>query len=354
MFQIFFAILKIQQQELPSSNTGLMIGLGIAAAFVFAVIALILFFPDRIPGCVRAVLRFLNWIFKCLRRIKQLFLGRKPEKHRYLTFRDIEKKIDELGYSYDAEQDIFYSNLYAWQRDFGYCRFYDESNTSIGIILDCDPINFRYNGKEWMIEFWKGQYGMAAGCEIGIYTAEGPKLMMPGGFNATFYNCVGDDDLMRMSLTLKKNGVPLFYRAARHWWLTGFMLGEFSEPSELSIDVKIELKSTAMRNAFWMGLNEAGYDDEELTVGKYTIAFTFAKPHTEQPLGRVPALEWLQQRKNQTLCETYAEITEPYDALDGKMKAIQKLAPDLFDEIFNLGRQKSFYKTYDIINRQKR
>jgi hypothetical protein len=54
-----------------------------------------------------------------------------------------------------------------------------------------------------------------------------------------------------MSYVLKKNGETLFTRQAKHWWLTGFRLGEFSEPYELTMEVSVTLKDVFMRNAFW-------------------------------------------------------------------------------------------------------
>ena len=41
----------------------------------------------------------------------------------------------------------------------------------MGMIIDCEPVRFYYGGKKWLIELWKGQYGMTTGCEIGVYTA---------------------------------------------------------------------------------------------------------------------------------------------------------------------------------------
>ena len=70
-------------------------------------------------------------------------------------------------------------------------------------------------------------------CEIGVYSTEGPDLNIPGVFNGTFYYCVDDEDLLEMSYTLYKKDKVLFRYHDIHWWLTGFSLGEFSEPSDL-------------------------------------------------------------------------------------------------------------------------
>ena len=81
----------------------------------------------------------------------------------------LEEIIHNLGYGYDKWQDIFYSKLNGWQRDMGYCRLYDEVAAPMSMIIDCEPIYFEYDNKKWLIEFWKGQYGMTTGCEVGVY-----------------------------------------------------------------------------------------------------------------------------------------------------------------------------------------
>lgn len=108
-----------------------------------------------------------------------------------------------------------------------------------------------------------------------------------------------------MSYTLKKNGNPLFTREGKHWWLTGFKLGEFSNPSELTMDITITLHNVIMRDAFVTGLWNAGYPLDEFTRNGTTVSFTFAKPYTPPPLTRIPKTDQLIQRKNELLCVNY-------------------------------------------------
>jgi len=101
---------------------------------------------------------------------------------------------------------------------------YDEAAAPLGMIVDCEPIHFEYKGKRWLIQFWKG-----------VYATDKPDINIPGLFKGTFYNSIKDDEFLWMSFTLKKNGKVLFERGDRHWWLTGFKLGEFSQPWELTM-----------------------------------------------------------------------------------------------------------------------
>lgn len=89
---------------------------------------------------------------------------------------ELNRDLKPFGFAYDPSQDLFYSLMDCWQRNFGYCRLYDEATATFSMIIDCEPIYFRYGGKKWLIEFWKGQYGMTTGGEIGIYYTTGPRL----------------------------------------------------------------------------------------------------------------------------------------------------------------------------------
>lgn len=261
----------------------------------------------------------------------------------------LDETIETAGYAYDWKQDIFYSILNPWQRDMGYCRLYDEAAAPMGMIIDCEPIYFEYDNKRWLIEFWKGQYDMTTGCEIGIYVTDGPDLNIPGIFNGTFYRSVSDKELISMAYIVKKNNKRLFRREDKHWWLTGFKLGEFSEPSELTMYLTLTLKDEIMRDAFVEGLKKAGYVDDEIFIMWNTVGLVFDKPHTPQPLTRTEKTDWLIQKKNQLLCEKYHEITGPYNTFPEKIKALQEQAPDLYESFLHVGKTNGLFETFEKI-----
>lgn len=242
------------------------------------------------------------------------------------------KTIRAVGYEYDPKQDIFYSNLYAWQRNHGYCKLFDDAAAVFSMIIDCESVYFDYDGKRWFIGLWKGQYGMTTGGEIGIYSTDKPDIHIPGIFKGTFYNSVRDSDMLQMSLNLKKNGKTLLTRDGVHWWMAGFKLGEFSEPSELTMNVQITLKDELMRDAFVQGLKDTGYSEEEIVINGNEVALEFDKPHTIQPSTRKPKTDWLIQRKNQLLCLMYENMTLPYTNSLDKLKEITQIANDILGE----------------------
>jgi hypothetical protein len=257
------------------------------------------------------------------------------------------ESIKEMGYEYDPYQDIFYSTLNPWQKHYGYCRLYDETAVAMGMVINCEPIYFKYDNKKWLIEFWKGQYDLATGFEIGIYNTTGPSFDIPGYFDGTFYNGAESEDYLTMYCSLEKNGITLFAREEKHWWLTGFKLGEFSEPSELTMYIRIIFKDREMRDEFVKGLNNAGYSNNEIDIhGENIVSLVFDKPRTPQPMTRIENIDKIIQKRNESLCYKYQEITAGHNTLEDKLSAIQSEAPEMLKYIVGFGRPKKSYKGY--------
>jgi len=290
-----------------------------------------------------------KWISQKIKHLKELIFRRKEVKP--IDVDTLNELIEDAGFVYEPKQDIFYSSVNAWQRDMGYCRLYDEAAAPLGMIIDCEPIYFTYGGKRWLIEFWKGQYGLSTGGEIGIYTTEDPDINIPDFFNGTFYNAASDEDMLQIYFILRKDHKTLFSRESRHWWHTGFIVGEFSQPWELSMQIKMKLKDVDMCNEFLKGLKEAGYNDDEILVEEREVQFTFDKPRTPQPISRTKEIDNLIQKKNKLMCDKYQEITKSYDKFLDKINAIGKEAPELYNLILNIGKTKKLFNSYDIIKK---
>lgn len=261
--------------------------------------------------------------------------------------------INESGFEYDNEQGIFYSLIDAWQYDYGYCRVYDEFAAPLSMIFDCDPIYFNYNNKKWLIEFWKGQYGICTGFEVGVYAAEKTIYNEIMSNEDIFYEKISPEEFLDISIVAKKNGEVIFQRKDKHWWLTGFILGEFSEPNELSAEITITLINEEMRNAFIQGLIYAGYHDEEIKIKENSVEIFFDKPKTEQPYSNIKALNYTMQRKNKYLCSVYNDITNKYKDFDEKVNILKKKSPLLYRQIMNIGRWNCIINLYNLykINR---
>ncbi len=275
------------------------------------------------------------------------------------------------GFLYDPGQDIIYSRMDPLQRQFGYAYGYDAAALAMDAIIDCEPIFFDYAGKHWMIELWKGQYGLETGCEIGVYTrpigSNSPIYALldatvgrrPGDPNPShnlFFDCANDNELLEMSSTLYKNGQRLFCRGPeKQWWLTGFKWGVYSHPDELTMDVSITCLDTTMRNALVYALVDMGYS---ISVSSTTVRFTFATPSTHQPRSDTPAIVQAVEYIDQGIVNAYNAFgfpnndpnTIPDTALATIMNAVGIYSLEFFTQaVANLANSTGL-NAYDVID----
>lgn len=212
-----------------------------------------------------------------------------------------------LGFGYSTKEKCFYATGNAWQRNFGYSDLYDKTSQLIAISYDTSKIFFIYGGKEWMIQLWKGQYGLVLlGAEVGVYNR-------PQGSNgSTYFECADNNELLPISLTLRRNGSPLFVRSQNlSWWQTGFVPGQLgvgvmvgsTHTKTLDLTTSITFKDENMRKAFVIGLKKCSYiynnvdgmDVRNEANGKRAISFTEGNgstPGTYAVNGNTVTLSW--------------------------------------------------------------
>ena len=94
-----------------------------------------------------------------------------------------------------------------------------------------------------------------------------------------------------------------------HWWLTGFKWGVLSDPSQLSVDIAITLKDTAMRDAFIAGI--AGRPYSNLNVAGTTVSFTFDQPFAVPQPPMPAATRAAVEATNQEIVSTYNALGFP-------------------------------------------
>ncbi|MEY8390086.1 DUF4474 domain-containing protein [Lachnospiraceae bacterium 45-W7] len=250
--------------------------------------------------------------------------------------RDINEALKPFGFAYHLRKDIFYSLEDAWQRDFGYGRLYDEMAPVMNMVIHSEPIYFEYGNRRWMIEFWKGQYGIATGAEVGIYVEK-----ERGGEEdpaKVFYQCVPPEEELPVSMILYKNGKRIFQREKRHWWLTGFFLGEFSWPSELMLEVSLTFSDLEMLEAFLEGCYRAGYREEDLHIWYRRVSFRLYQPKSEQPskYGKIFG-RWVQWQ-NRHNCRLYQRVTRDFTRTVDKLDYLLQAYPRIFGIIIKTGR----------------
>ncbi len=154
--------------------------------------------------------------------------GHDAEEEFFKNFDTPEERNEILklaGYEYDETQDIYYTHLNPWQRYFGFTDLYDDAAPLTNMWYLTLKIDFKYKDLLWRLQWWKGQYGVLEGAELGVYTKEPDN-------NGAFYECASDERLLTMSFDFYHSisdynkGNILFTRTEQeHWWLTGFKFG---------------------------------------------------------------------------------------------------------------------------------
>ena len=214
---------------------------------------------------------------------------------------------EPLGYCYDVSQDIFTSTTDAWQKKFGYGAIYDKFAPLFNMVMDCQPVYFDKEKKTWLIEFWKGQYGMSAGAEVGIYSSDYSDTPLEAPQNR-HYESVDDSELFPIKINLFHEEELMVTREKKHWWLTGFVLGEFSHKEELGMEISITFRDFQMRNAFYDALLAAGYRKENICVNGACVRFSFTRPCHACPKHCRLRVWWVQW-KNKRNCRRYRRVT---------------------------------------------
>ncbi|MBR2957190.1 MAG: DUF4474 domain-containing protein [Clostridia bacterium] len=177
------------------------------------------------------------------------------------------EKHQVLSYQYSYVDDYYYTNdKEAWQKHFGFGKIYDLASPYLLLEYDYIRIFFTYENKDWMIQFWKGQYGMIFyGGEVGVYNR---KHSEDGVNDWTMYGCAKEEDWLAMDMTLyhqNLNGefVREFTREYdKYWWCTGFKNGHLREEEpadELRLAGRITFKSEEMAQIVYDGLLECGF-----------------------------------------------------------------------------------------------
>lgn len=188
-------------------------------------------------------------------------------KH-FLTHFDTPEERKEVlkiaGYEYDAGQDIFYTHLNPWQRYMGFTDLYDQAAPITNMWYLTLKADFLYDDLLWRLQWWKGQYGVLEGAELGVYTKKPYD-------NSGFYKCAEDDQLLKMVLDYYhsweeyKSGDRLFTRAEQeHWWLTGFKFGVVN-PKKCVVRVTLYAYDDEMADGIEAALQNLTDGDNKLT-----------------------------------------------------------------------------------------
>lgn len=284
--------------------------------------------------------------FRKKRILKKLYLLSSQEKCSLLD--DI---CYPLGYDFNCDQDIFSTRLDAWQKDFGYTYSFDRFAPFFNMVFDAQPVYFDYNNRTWLIEFWKGQYGITTGCEIGIYHAD--EIIPADARKKTLFQVVDENEMLDMSFSLRKDNASLASLSQTHWWLTGFVMGIFTRPENLCMDISLTFPNCDMLSSFIRAMLDLGYTSQDMNVCGHRLSFTFVRPHTNNCTIFCRIIRRISLWSCNMLCKLFNCITRPLTDTADQLLYLYFYLPFAFRRVFLLHarnrqsrkRQRKLYKT---------
>ncbi len=177
------------------------------------------------------------------------------------------------GYNFNIEEMVVYTTVDCWMRNFGFCLFYDIMANSMPISYSyvTRRFKFEYDGLEWMIQIWKGNYFISNGGEVGIYSRDPEKAF------GSFYNCATPEQELDMSMQVLIGNKQLVNRPLqRHWWISGFHLGTMRYlPSALTLKSTIVMPDEEMLEAFTAAIDKNVMNDVEYTVDGLKVSLVW-------------------------------------------------------------------------------
>lgn len=310
------------------------------------------------PGIIQLLMAVLFFLILSVLTLGVVRRVRSERKIRCMEMQQKIRRLNELaepfGFCYLPKEDIFTSCLDAWQRKSGYEALYDRVAIGANMVIDAWPVYFDYDGRTWLIEFWKGQYGINTGGEVGVYHAK--DIVPPHFYKAAHYDAAGNDEIPYICYRLERRGKEVCELGERHWWLTGFRMGTFSNPSELRMMTTITFRDAAMAEAFFEGLLKSGRPRNRFRIcGRevYVRVDISAKYPFPRRLHRA-----LVQLGNRIGCFLYRGITRPFTQTADRMLFLYEQVPFCFRRMLRLaggryGRKRRSHRAYRFFRKGK-
>lgn len=173
-----------------------------------------------------------------------------------------------MGFNFNIAEMTMYATVDCWMRNFGFCLFYDIVAGSMPWFFNYNTrrFKFEYDGLEWMIQIWKGNYVITNGGEVGLYSRTADKW-------GSFYNCATDEQMLDMSMQICAGDKVLVNKPLqKHWWINGFNLsGRMYFPSTLTLKTSIVMPDEEMLSAFCESIDNHYRKDVSYTVDGLTV-----------------------------------------------------------------------------------
>lgn len=193
---------------------------------------------------------------------------------------------DLLGFNYDPKTGAYYTSEGSLQNSWGFGTAIDEFAPILGMDLLHEDIVFQANGKEYLVELWKGEYGwgITSGGEVGIYTrtleeAKNKPYKMGEKNYDIFYDCAEGDDQLHIVTTMydMSGEYPreiCTKDTANHnedgtdYWNLNFKSWDAVDKEDIKMEIQIEgdVEIIAGINKYFVKYNEENGNDSNYDV----------------------------------------------------------------------------------------
>lgn len=243
--------------------------------------------------------------------------------------------LEPFGYCYVCDQDLISTRNDAWQRQAGYTALFDKAALHLHMVFDALPVYFDYCGQTWLIELWKGQYGISTGAEVGIYHADG--LLTKEEYSRAHFQAVSDNERLPVSFSLFDGEKKLADMSRTTWWLTAFLVGMFTNPRQLSMETVIGFPNQEMQRCFLEALDSLKQENQSLQFsccchGMHVhIRYSCGCPLSPICPERISCFRKLRIRWaqfcNRFFCRMYCRITRPFKCTLDRILYLYELLP---------------------------
>ncbi|MBR5497993.1 MAG: DUF4474 domain-containing protein [Clostridia bacterium] len=172
------------------------------------------------------------------------------------------------GFNMNLSEMLVYATVNCWMRNYGFCFLYDVVARTMPVFFNYKTrrFKFEYNGLEYMIQIWKGNYTISNGGEVGVYCRDKSEF-------GSYYDSASDDRMLDMSMQILHGDEILVDKPLqKHWWINGFHLGtRMYLPESLTMKFSVVMTDEEMLNAFCEAIDNHFMQDVTYTVDGLTI-----------------------------------------------------------------------------------
>ena len=116
--------------------------------------------------------------------------------------------------------------------------------------------------------------------------------------------------MLPISIDLFYQNSPLAHICTRHWWATAFDMGNYAQPYDLSMDVRITFPNMSMLAAYANALDTSGKCLYRVCGLQIMIHFDYCSSYLLSGIQK-----WIcriTQWKNRHMCHLFTWITKPF------------------------------------------